>query len=74
MYFKIINVKTIKMQELVNKECAKWDSKGVNIKCERRDNINGYKAGALNQGMKHNYVKLCDYVVIFDADFQPDRA
>lgn len=23
--------------------------------------------------MKHSYVKLCDYVAIFDADFQPDH-
>ncbi|KAG2320907.1 hypothetical protein Bca52824_014120 [Brassica carinata] len=60
------------IKELVNKECAKWESKGVNIKCERRDNRNGYKAGALKQGMKHNYVKLCNYVAIFDADFQPE--
>ncbi|XP_020885896.1 probable mannan synthase 10 isoform X1 [Arabidopsis lyrata subsp. lyrata] len=57
---------------LVNTECAKWESQGVNIKCERRDNRNGYKAGALKQGMKHNYVKLCSYVVIFDTDFQPE--
>ncbi|KAL0760130.1 hypothetical protein Bca101_076280 [Brassica carinata] len=60
------------IKELVNTECAKWESKGVNIKCERRDNRNGYKAGALKQGMKHNYVKLCNYVAIFDADFQPE--
>ncbi|VYS47055.1 unnamed protein product [Arabidopsis thaliana] len=60
------------IKELVNTECAKWESKGVNIKCERRDNRNGYKAGALKQGMKHNYVKLCNYVIIFDADFQPE--
>ncbi|EFH61977.1 predicted protein [Arabidopsis lyrata subsp. lyrata] len=59
-------------QGLVNTECAKWESQGVNIKCERRDNRNGYKAGALKQGMKHNYVKLCSYVVIFDTDFQPE--
>nr|VDC97621.1 unnamed protein product [Brassica rapa] len=60
------------IKELVNTECAKWENKGVNIKCERRDNRNGYKAGALKQGMKHNYVKLCNYVAIFDADFQPE--
>jgi len=65
-------VRRIEFQELVNTECAKWESKGVNIKCERRDNRNGYKAGALKEGMKHNYVKLCNYVVIFDADFQPE--
>jgi cellulose synthase/poly-beta-1,6-N-acetylglucosamine synthase-like glycosyltransferase len=44
----------------------------VNIKYEVRDNRNGYKAGALKEGMKHSYVKQCDYVAIFDADLQPE--
>jgi len=60
------------MQELVQKECRRWRSKGVNIKYEIRDNRKGYKAGALKEGMKHSYVKQCDYVAIFDADFQPE--
>ncbi|XP_010540228.1 PREDICTED: probable mannan synthase 11 isoform X3 [Tarenaya hassleriana] len=59
-------------KELVKEECGKWARKGVNIKSEVRDNRNGYKAGALKAGMKHVYVKHCDYVAIFDADFQPD--
>ena len=53
-------------------ECHRWANKGVNIKYEIRDNRRGYKAGALKEGMKHGYVKDCDYVVIFDADFQPE--
>ncbi|KAJ0976782.1 hypothetical protein J5N97_012256 [Dioscorea zingiberensis] len=60
------------IKDLVEMECWKWASKGINIRYEIRNNRNGYKAGALNEGMKHNYVKQCDYVVIFDADFQPD--
>nr|GMD58894.1 glucomannan 4-beta-mannosyltransferase 9-like [Ipomoea batatas] len=60
------------VQELVQEECRKWAGKGVNIKCESRENRKGFKAGALKEGMKHSYVKLCEYVVIFDADFQPD--
>ncbi|WJX18031.1 Glucomannan 4-beta-mannosyltransferase 9 [Trifolium repens] len=59
------------IKELVQVECLRWRSKGVNIKYEVRDNRNGYKAGALKEGMKHSYVKQCDYVAIFDADFQP---
>ena len=55
-------------------ECKRWANKGINIKYEIRDNRNGYKAGALKEGMKHNYVKLCDFVAIFDADFQPEPA
>lgn len=57
---------------MVEMECQRWASKGVNIKYEIRKNRNGYKAGALKEGMKHSYVNLCDYVAIFDADFQPE--
>jgi len=59
-------------KELVKKECDRWSKEGVNITFEIRDNRNGYKAGALREGMRHSYVKQCDYVAIFDADFQPD--
>ncbi|KAG6630685.1 glucomannan 4-beta-mannosyltransferase 9-like [Carya illinoinensis] len=60
------------IKDLVELECQRWASKGINIKYEIRDNRNGYKAGALREGMKHGYVKMCDYVAIFDADFQPE--
>ncbi|MBA0692404.1 hypothetical protein Goari_009970 [Gossypium aridum] len=60
------------IKTLVQVECQRWASKGINIKYEIRDNRNGYKAGALKEGMKHSYVKQCDYVAIFDADFQPE--
>ncbi|KAI4302282.1 hypothetical protein MLD38_038055 [Melastoma candidum] len=58
--------------EVVKIECKRWAAKGVNVKYEIRQNRKGYKAGALKEGMKHSYVSLCDYVAIFDADFQPD--
>ncbi|KAF5733701.1 Nucleotide-diphospho-sugar transferases superfamily protein [Tripterygium wilfordii] len=60
------------IKDLVELECQRWASKGINIKYEIRDNRNGYKAGALKEGMNHSYVKQCDYVAIFDADFQPE--
>ncbi|KAL3642655.1 Glucomannan 4-beta-mannosyltransferase 9 [Castilleja foliolosa] len=60
------------IKNLVEMECQRWASKGINIKYEIRDNRNGYKAGALKQGLKHAYVKQCDYVAILDADFQPE--
>ncbi|KAL0740456.1 hypothetical protein Bca4012_081969 [Brassica carinata] len=59
-------------KELVRQECERWSREGVNITFEIRDNRNGYKAGALREGMKHSYVKQCDYIAIFDADFQPE--
>uniref|UniRef100_A0A7N0RHD9 glucomannan 4-beta-mannosyltransferase n=1 Tax=Kalanchoe fedtschenkoi TaxID=63787 RepID=A0A7N0RHD9_KALFE len=60
------------IKDMVEVECKRWQSKGIKVKYEIRDNRNGYKAGALREGMKHSYVKQCDYVAIFDADFQPD--
>lgn len=53
-------------------ECQKWVSKGVNVRYETRSNRNGYKAGALRDGLKKHYAKDCDFVAIFDADFQPE--
>ncbi|XP_076957617.1 glucomannan 4-beta-mannosyltransferase 9-like isoform X2 [Bidens hawaiensis] len=57
---------------MVEMECQSWKSKGVNIHYQVRDNRKGYKAGALKEGLKHEYAKQCEYVVIFDADFQPE--
>ncbi|KAL0890221.1 hypothetical protein Bca101_014204 [Brassica carinata] len=60
------------LQEGVDIEIAKWQSQGINIRCERRDNRNGYKAGAMKEALTHNYVKQCEFVAVFDADFQPE--
>lgn len=54
-------------------ECHRWLEKGVNIKYETRNNRNGYKAGALKEGLEKHYVEDCEFVAIFDADFQPDE-
>lgn len=52
-------------------ECEKWIQKGINVDYIFRDNRNGYKAGAMKEAMEIDYVKQCDYVSVFDADFQP---
>ncbi|KAK8921784.1 putative mannan synthase 11 [Platanthera zijinensis] len=59
-------------KDLVETECQRWKSKGLNINYEFRDNRKGYKAGAMRDGLKLDYVKECDFVAIFDADFQPE--
>ncbi|PSS04590.1 Mannan synthase [Actinidia chinensis var. chinensis] len=61
------------LRALVELECQKWIEKGVNVKYETRNNRNGYKAGALREGLQKQYVKDCEFSVIFDADFQPDK-
>uniref|UniRef100_M8BPQ4 Glycosyltransferase 2-like domain-containing protein n=1 Tax=Aegilops tauschii TaxID=37682 RepID=M8BPQ4_AEGTA len=58
--------------EMVRMECERWAHKGINITYQIREDRKGYKAGALKAGMKHGYVRECEYMVIFDADFQPD--
>ncbi|KAL3685302.1 hypothetical protein R1sor_003324 [Riccia sorocarpa] len=60
------------IKAMVQAECQRWAGKGINIKYEVRQGRSGYKAGALREGMKRSYVRLCDYVAIFDADFQPE--
>ncbi|KAM0936777.1 putative glucomannan 4-beta-mannosyltransferase [Dioscorea sansibarensis] len=60
------------VKALVELECNAWASKGMNIYYEVRNNRKGYKAGALKEGMGHSYVHQCDFVAIFDADFQPE--
>ncbi|KAH9627049.1 hypothetical protein KSS87_023737 [Heliosperma pusillum] len=59
-------------KNLVEMECQRWAGKGINIKYEVRGHRKGYKAGALKDGLKCHYVQECDYVTIFDADFQPE--
>jgi beta-mannan synthase len=60
------------IRELVEVECARWAGKGVRIRYENRSNRNGYKAGAMREGLKKHYARECEFVAIFDADFQPD--
>ncbi|KAL9672104.1 hypothetical protein QQ045_028352 [Rhodiola kirilowii] len=59
------------VKEMVERECERWAAKGLNIRYQIRENRVGYKAGALKAGLTRSYVKDCEYVVIFDADFQP---
>ncbi|XP_078160021.1 putative glucomannan 4-beta-mannosyltransferase 7 [Carex rostrata] len=60
------------IKDLVEAECNTWASKGVNIKYTAREDRKGFKAGALKKGMEFKYAQECDYVAIFDADFQPE--
>ncbi|PKA59443.1 Glucomannan 4-beta-mannosyltransferase 9 [Apostasia shenzhenica] len=60
------------VKDLVALECKLWAGKGMNITYEVRDNRKGFKAGALKRGMEHGYVQQCEFVAIFDADFQPE--
>ncbi|CAL5075431.1 unnamed protein product [Urochloa decumbens] len=60
------------IRELVEVECARWAGKGACIRYENRSNRSGYKAGAMREGLRKPYARRCEFVAIFDADFQPD--
>jgi beta-mannan synthase len=56
----------------VELECKFWANKGKNVKYEVRSSRKGYKAGALKQGLLYDYAQQCEFVAVFDADFQPE--
>ncbi|XP_051216948.1 glucomannan 4-beta-mannosyltransferase 9 [Lolium perenne] len=60
------------IRSLVEAECRRWASKGIRVHYENRSNRNGYKAGAMREGLKKDYARDCQFVAVFDADFQPD--
>ncbi|CAI9785894.1 unnamed protein product [Fraxinus pennsylvanica] len=60
------------IKDMIEKECIRKASKGINIRYQTRETRRGYKAGNLKEGMKHDYVKECEYVAIFDSDFRPE--
>ncbi|XP_009337395.2 glucomannan 4-beta-mannosyltransferase 2 [Pyrus x bretschneideri] len=60
------------IKQMVELECQRWAGKGINIRYQIRETRGGYKAGALKEGLKRSYVKHCEYVAIFDADFRPE--
>ncbi|KAL3718242.1 hypothetical protein ACJRO7_003386 [Eucalyptus globulus] len=60
------------IKQMVELECQRWASKGINIVYQIRETRGGYKAGALKEGLKRSYVKHCEFVAILDADFRPE--
>ncbi|XP_039140201.1 probable xyloglucan glycosyltransferase 9 [Dioscorea cayenensis subsp. rotundata] len=58
-------------QSLIKDEVAKWHQNGARIVYRHRVIRDGYKAGNLKSAMNCSYVKDYEFVVIFDADFQP---
>ncbi|KAM3354655.1 hypothetical protein ACQJBY_025399 [Aegilops geniculata] len=59
------------IKELVREECERWAGSGVDVRYEARRDRAGHKAGNLTEGMRHAYARDCEFVAIFDADFQP---
>ena len=56
--------------KLIKKITKKIKSKGVNIHHLKRNNRDGFKAGALKEGLKK---AKGEFIVIFDSDFLPNK-
>lgn len=65
---QILDDSTDKTRNIVDQLVEEFQSDGYNIKAFRRENRQGYKAGALQEGMD---VCVGEYVAIFDSDFIP---
>ena len=55
---------------LIKKITKKIKSKGINIHHLKRNNRDGFKAGALKEGLKK---AKGEFIVIFDSDFLPNK-
>ncbi len=65
---QVLDDSTDETVSLVDRAVARWRDRGVPVSVLRRPHRDGFKAGALAEGLK---VSDADYVAIFDADFVP---
>lgn len=69
LQIQVLDDSTDETSEIVDRVCKALKKEGVRIECIRRGSREGYKAGALNVGLKS---AEGEYVMIFDADFVPE--
>lgn len=67
---QVLDDSTDETVEIVAQEVAEWAKKGFQIRHVRRATREGFKAGALAEGLK---TAKGEFVAVFDADFIPNR-
>ncbi|CAN5407567.1 glycosyltransferase family 2 protein [soil metagenome] len=67
---QVLDDSTDHSADIARLACEEWAAKGFPIKYIHRNNREGYKAGALAEGLK---AASGEYIAIFDADFVPPR-
>ena len=67
---QVLDDSTDHSAEIARKACEEFAAKGFPIKYLHRDNREGYKAGALAEGLK---MATGEFIAIFDADFVPPK-
>ena len=70
MEVQVLDDSTDETQELIASKVAHYQTLGYQIKHVRRPERKGFKAGALQYGLKQ---AQGEFVAIFDADFLPDK-
>lgn len=66
---QVLDDSTDESVETTAKHIKKIQEKGIDIQHIRRSNRQGFKAGALKEGLK---IAKGEFIAIFDADFLPD--
>ncbi|MHA2202654.1 MAG: glycosyltransferase [Candidatus Hodarchaeales archaeon] len=67
LHIQILDDSTDQTSTILDTEVQSLKKQGINIEVIRRRSREGYKAGALANGLNHG---VSEFVVIFDADFQ----
>ncbi|QTE22101.1 cellulose synthase family protein [Polaribacter cellanae] len=67
---QVLDDSTDESIETTAKHIKKIQEKGIDIKHIRRSNRQGFKAGALKEGLK---IAKGEFIAIFDADFLPQK-
>ncbi|MCC7349795.1 MAG: glycosyltransferase [Phycisphaerales bacterium] len=67
---QVLDDSTDHSADIARLACEQWQAKGYPIHYIHRTNREGYKAGALEAGLK---VATGEFIAIFDADFVPPR-
>ncbi len=68
MEIQVLDDSTDETVDIIAKKVAEMQAKGINIAHIHRTNREGFKAGALKEGME---VAKGEFIAIFDADFLP---
>jgi cellulose synthase/poly-beta-1,6-N-acetylglucosamine synthase-like glycosyltransferase len=66
---QVLDDSTDETRQIVEEKVALLQAKGIDIKVVHRQNREGFKAGALKEGMQY---ANGDFIAIFDADFIPE--
>ncbi|MBX7244873.1 MAG: glycosyltransferase [Candidatus Sumerlaeaceae bacterium] len=69
LQIQVLDDSTDETQALARAAVEQWALRGINVEYIHRDNREGYKAGALENGLKS---ATGEFVAIFDADFFPE--